>query len=147
MSGDRNWSAVWHINSYICIYRVYVFSSRPARQLYRIESLLPPRRGVTAAVLMEMIKETHCTLLFQLLMFPSHSPSVNNAFSFDITEQTLNMDSITACLSATDPNPSIGTVSTANLPVQRAQTSNNLNFMVTPCINNTEPSFITNWCT
>jgi hypothetical protein len=98
----------------------------PARQLYRIESLLPPRRGVTAAVLMEMIKETHCTLLFQLLMFPSHRPFVNNAICFDITEQTLNMDSITACLSATESNPSIGTVSTAYLPVQRAQTSNNL---------------------
>jgi len=23
----------------------------------------------------------------------------------------------------------------------------NTDFMVTPCINNTEPSFITNWCT
>jgi hypothetical protein len=71
-------------------------------------------------------KDTHCTPLFQLLMFPSHSHSVNTAVPFYIAEQTLNMDSITACLSATEPNSSIGTVSTPHLPVQRAQTSNNL---------------------
>jgi len=32
---------------------------------------------------------------------------------------------------------------------ERINLANNklVNFMVTPCINSTEPSFITNWCT
>jgi len=115
-----------HMNSYICIHRACVLSSGEAQQLYRIEKQLPPRCGLTAVVLREMIKKTHYIPLYQLLMFPCHGHFDNYVLPFDIAGQTLNMDSITACLSATEPNPNIGTVSAPYLPVQRAQTSSNL---------------------
>jgi hypothetical protein len=58
----------------------------------RITKTLSQRKSPTAVrviVLREIIKETHCTSLFQLHMFPNHCRSVNNYFPFDFAEQTL----------------------------------------------------------
>jgi hypothetical protein len=57
---------------------------------------------------------TLCTV-FQLIMLCSHSCTVSNSVPFNVAEETLNMDSIAACLSAAESNPNIGTVSTAQV--------------------------------
>jgi len=118
ISGDRTWSAVriWAVIQGVLFIVWPSATGLSHRKPASAETWHDSRRAQRNDT-----KKWHTVYrCINYLCFPA-----NNVVPLLIADQSLIMDSITACLSATEPNPSIGTVSTPYLPVQRAQTSNN----------------------